>query len=149
MVPTRWVKIVIALFLLPVCAILSQTFFTVFTHATVTQRFWAAEEFWFFSLGAVLWLIAFFGLPKPLLMYVFGHELTHAIWVWLMGGRVSDFSRPARRRSYRDDEEQFLDRARALFFPALQHPRHRGLRRAQSRHGYDSRSGVCFTRSSA
>jgi hypothetical protein len=90
-IPTRWVKFVIAIFLLPLCAILTQTFFTVFTRATVTQRLWAAEEFWFLSLGAVLWLIAFFGLPRPMLVYVFGHELTHALWVLLMGGRVSRF----------------------------------------------------------
>src|SRR5437870_804239 len=91
MVPTRWVKFIIALFLLPICAILSQTFFTAFARATATQRLWAGEEFWFFSLGAVLWLIAFSGLPRPLVIYVFGHELTHALWVWLMGGRVSRF----------------------------------------------------------
>ena len=84
-------KFICAIFLLPICAIFSQTFFTVFARATVTQRLWAGEEFWFFSLGAVLWLIAFFGLPRPLLIYVFGHELTHALWVWLMGGRVSRF----------------------------------------------------------
>jgi hypothetical protein len=90
-IPTRWVKFVVAIFLLPLCEILTQTFFTVFTRATVTQRLWAAEEFWFFSLGAVLWLIAFFGLPRPMLVYVFGHELTHALWVLLMGGRVSRF----------------------------------------------------------
>jgi hypothetical protein len=71
--------------------VLSQTFFTVFARATVMQRLWAGEEFWFFSLGAVLWLIAFFGLPRPMLVYVFGHELTHAVWVLLMGGRVSRF----------------------------------------------------------
>jgi hypothetical protein len=87
----RWVKFVVAIFLLPLCAILSQTFFTAFARAAVTQRFWAAEAFWFFSLGAVLWLIAFFGLPRPILIYVFGHELTHALWVWLMGGRVRRF----------------------------------------------------------
>ena len=90
-VPTRWVKFVFAIFLLPICAILTQTFFTAFTRATVAQRLWAGEEFWFFSLGAILWLIAFFGLPRPILIYVFGHELTHALWVWLMGGRVSRF----------------------------------------------------------
>ena len=90
-VPTRWVKSVFAIFLLPVCAILSQTFFTVFARATVTQQLWAGEEFWFFSLGAVLWLIAFFGLPRPIVIYVFGHELTHALWVLLMGGRISRF----------------------------------------------------------
>jgi len=91
MIPTRWVKFVVALFLLPLCAILTQTFFTVFARATVAHRLWAAEEFWFFSLGAILWLIAFFGLPRPMVVYVFGHELTHALWVLLMGGRVSRF----------------------------------------------------------
>lgn len=91
LVPTRWLKFVIALFLLPLCAILTQTFFTVFARATVNQRLWAGEEFWFFSLGAILWLIAFFGLPRPMLVYVFGHELTHALWVVLMGGRVTRF----------------------------------------------------------
>jgi hypothetical protein len=90
-VPTKWVKFIFAIFLLPICGVLTQTFFTVFARATVTQRLWAGEEFWFFSLGAVLWLIAFFGLPRPILIYVFGHELTHALWVWLMGGRVSQF----------------------------------------------------------
>jgi len=91
LVPTRWVKFVFAIFLLPICVVLSQTFFTAFARAAVTQRLWAGEEFWFFSLGGLLWLIAFFGLPRPILIYVFGHELTHALWVWLMGGRVSRF----------------------------------------------------------
>ena len=91
MIPTRWVKFVVAIFLLPVAAILTQTFFTVFARATVAHRLWAGEEFWFFSLGAILWLIAFFGLPRPMVVYVFGHELTHALWVLLMGGRVSRF----------------------------------------------------------
>jgi hypothetical protein len=91
MVPTRWVKFVFGVFLLPVCGVVTQTFFTAFARATVTQRLWTGEEFWFFSLGAVLWLIAFFGLPRPILIYVFGHEATHALWVWLMGGRVSRF----------------------------------------------------------
>jgi hypothetical protein len=85
------VKLVVALFLLPVCAALTQTFFTAFTRATFAQRLWAGEEFWFFSLGALLWVIAFFGLPRPVILYVFGHELTHALWVWIMGGRVSRF----------------------------------------------------------
>ena len=91
LVPTRWVKFVFGIFLLPLCAILTQTFFTAFARAAVTQHLWTAAPFWFFSLGAVLWLIAFAGLPRPILLYVFGHELTHAVWVWLMGGRVSRF----------------------------------------------------------
>src|SRR5262245_26869017 len=70
------------------CGVLTQTFFTAFARAAVTQRLWAGEEFWFFSLGAVLWLIVFFGLPRPILIYVFGHELTHPLCVWLLGRRL-------------------------------------------------------------
>jgi hypothetical protein len=116
-IPTRWLKFVIAIFLLPLCAILTQTFFTVFARATVTQRLWAGEEFWFFSLGAVLWLIAFFGLPRPMLVYVFGHELTHAFWVLLMGGRVSRF-RVAREGGHIvTDRNNFWIALAPYFFP--------------------------------
>lgn len=90
-VPTRWVKSVVGVFLLPLAWVLTQTFFSVFTHVTVHAEFWATAEFWFFSLGVLIWLVPFFMLPRPVTCYVFGHELTHAIWVWLMGGRVSEF----------------------------------------------------------
>lgn len=90
-VPTRWVKSVIAFFLLPLAWVLTQTFFGAFTKANLDGQFWATMEFWFFSLGVVIWLVPFFMLPRPVTCYVFGHELTHAIWVWMMGGRVSEF----------------------------------------------------------
>ncbi len=90
-IPAWWVNTAIGIFLLPLAGIWTQTFFTCFSRATLHHGFWASEEFWFFALGALLWTIAFFGLPRPLLLYVFGHELTHALWVWAMGGRVSQF----------------------------------------------------------
>ncbi len=117
MVPTRWVKFVAALFLLPVCAILSQTFFTAFARAAVAERLWAGEAFWFFSLGAILWLIAFFGLPRPVLIYVFGHELTHALWVWMMGGRVSRFRVGRDGGHILTDKNNFLIALAPYFFP--------------------------------
>lgn len=117
MVPTKWVKFIVALFLLPVCALLSQTFFTSFARATVAERLWAGEEFWFFSLGAVLWLIAFFGLPRPIVLYVFGHELTHALWVWLMGGRVSRFQVGREGGHILTDKNNFLIALAPYFFP--------------------------------
>jgi len=88
-VPKRWVKLVVGIFLLPVAWILTQAFFTTFARATIHGEFWLTEEFWFFALGVVLWMVAFVGLPRPLWLYVFGHEITHAIMVWMMGGRVS------------------------------------------------------------
>lgn len=117
MVPTRWVKFVAAFFLLPICAILTQTFFTAFARATVTQRLWAAEEFYFFSLGVVLWVIFFFGLSRPIVLYVFGHELTHAIWVWLMGGRVSRFKVTRDGGHIVTNRSNFLIALAPYFFP--------------------------------
>ena len=117
MIPTRWVKFVVALFLLPLCAVISETFFTVFARATITHRLWAGEEFWFFSLGALLWLIAFFGLPRPMLLYVFGHELTHALWVWLMGGRVTRFRVGREGGHIVTDRNNFWIALAPYFFP--------------------------------
>jgi len=90
-VPKRWVKFVVGMFMLPLAWVLTQTFFTAFARTTLRDAFWSSGEFWFFSLGVILWLVAFFGLPRPLWLYVFGHELTHAIWVLLMGGKVHHF----------------------------------------------------------
>lgn len=95
-VPVRWVKFVVGLFLLPLCYVLTAAFFSALVDALTSQaagrpHFWAAPEFWFFSLGLVCWLIVYFGLPHPLIVYVFGHELTHALAVRIMGGRISDF----------------------------------------------------------
>ncbi|MGH8047287.1 MAG: hypothetical protein ACREKL_08570 [Chthoniobacterales bacterium] len=90
-VPKRWVKFIVGLFLVPPAWLLTQTFFTAFTRAAFHEAFWATQEFWFFSLGLIIWLVAFLGLPRPLWIYVFGHELTHALWVMLQGGKVSEF----------------------------------------------------------
>jgi len=96
-IPRRWLNTVFGIFLLPIAGLLTTTFFGAFSRATVEHQVWATDEFWFFGLGCALWVLWFFGSiwsmgqPRPLRAYVFGHELTHAIWVWLFGGRVSAF----------------------------------------------------------
>ena len=39
-----------------------------------------------FAAWCVVWLV----LPRPVLVYVLGHELTHALWARAMGAEVSD-----------------------------------------------------------
>lgn len=96
-VPVLWLKNLAGVFLLPVAWIWTLSFFGLLAKETVHNRFWITEEFWFFGLGTVLWLIWFAGSlyfsgePRPIRVYVFGHELTHAIWAWLCGGFVADF----------------------------------------------------------
>jgi hypothetical protein len=96
-IPRRWLNTVFGIFLLPLAFLVTQTFFSAFSRATLEHAGWATDEFWFFGLGAALWTLWFFGSiwsmgePRPLRAYVFGHELTHAIWVWMWGGKVSRF----------------------------------------------------------
>lgn len=116
-IPSRYLKFVVAIFLLPLAWMLTEAFFSCFTRAAIGHRFWASEEFWFFSLGIVLWIIAFFGLPKPLLLYVFGHELTHAVWVWLMGGKVSEFEAGPDGGHIVTDKTNFFIALAPYFFP--------------------------------
>ena len=117
MVPTRWVKWFAALLLLPVCWVASKTFFEEFSRVGLRHHFWTTDEFYFFGLGALVWLIAFFGLPRPLVIYVFGHELTHALWVYLQGGWVSDFKVGRHGGYIIADRRDFLVSLAPYFFP--------------------------------
>lgn len=116
-IPTRWVKFVAAVLLLPWVLVYAQAFFNAFTESALRHSFWLTEEFWFFSLGCILWLITFFGLPRPVVFYVFGHELTHALWVWLMGGRVSKFKVGRDGGQIETDTSNFLIALAPYFFP--------------------------------
>ncbi|MEI6351467.1 MAG: hypothetical protein WCP06_10215 [Verrucomicrobiota bacterium] len=116
-VPTRWVKWIVGVFLLPLAVIWTQAFFTIFSHETIHNGFWASEEFYHFCLGAILWLIFFFGLPRPVTLYVFGHELTHAIWVWLMGGHISEFKAGSEGGYIVTDKHNFWIALAPYFYP--------------------------------
>lgn len=49
----------------------------------------AAVDFWLTLLGGgACWLVVFLLLPKPMWLYVVGHEMTHALTAWLCGGKV-------------------------------------------------------------
>ncbi|HTX20460.1 MAG TPA: hypothetical protein VMD27_01165 [Candidatus Aquilonibacter sp.] len=79
----KWAKFIIAVLLLPVCAGAGMALWKV-VHASGS-----ADTTWIPFLGGVAcWCVIFFLLPKPMWIYVFGHELTHALWAWLFGGRV-------------------------------------------------------------
>lgn len=122
-IPTRWLNTGIGVFLLPVAWIFSQTFFYAFSRATLEHGLWASEEFWFFALGATLWVLWFFGSiwalgePRPLRAYVFGHELTHAVWVWLMGGRVTAFKVEREGGYILTDKHNFFIALAPYFYP--------------------------------
>ncbi len=84
----------LALLLLPLCWVTTWTFLSRFSQATVDQNFWSTAEFWYFATGALVMVGWFWsGLLKStfLYLYVLGHELTHAVFVVLFRGKVTEF----------------------------------------------------------
>jgi hypothetical protein len=79
----KWIKFFIAVLLLPVCAGMAMAL------GAILRACGGADTTWIpFLAGVACWCVIFYLLPKPMWIYVFGHELTHALWVWLFGGRV-------------------------------------------------------------
>jgi len=59
----------------------------------------------------------YFLLPKPMWLYVLGHELTHALWTWLFGGRVKKFKASATGGHVVVDKSNFAIALAPYFFP--------------------------------
>jgi hypothetical protein len=82
----RALKVLIGLLLLPPCIGAVAALARVLAVSGRATHFWVAA-----AGGAACWLSVYVLLPRPTWMYVFGHELTHALWTWLFGGRVKRF----------------------------------------------------------
>jgi len=82
----KWAKVILAILLLPVCIGAGQTLWKV-------MRVCGGADITLVPIlaGAACWVAIYLLLPKPMWIYVFGHELTHALWTWLFGGRVKKF----------------------------------------------------------
>ena len=79
----KWVKMIIAIALLPICAGAAQALWMVIQHSGTADTTWVP-----LLAGAGCWIVVYLLLPKPMWIYVLGHELTHAVWAWLFGAQV-------------------------------------------------------------
>ena len=82
----KWIKTIIAILLLPVCIGAAMALWKVLTACGSADTTWVP-----LLAGAACWVVIYYMLPKPMWIYVFGHELTHALWVWVCGGNVKQF----------------------------------------------------------
>src|SRR5215510_12873903 len=108
----KWLKTVIAILLLPLCAGAALALVRVLRVSGGADTFWVA-----FLGGAGCWLAIFLLLPRPMWVYVFGHELTHALWAWLFGGRVKKFKATAQGGHVVITRNNFLISLAPYFFP--------------------------------
>jgi len=84
-------KFVLGFLLLPGAFILTGGFLRTFKQA-IHDGLLAQRSFGCLAAGMLLFAILFALVPRRIFMlsYVFGHEVTHAIWVKLFGGKVAN-----------------------------------------------------------
>jgi hypothetical protein len=108
----KWCKTIIAILLLPVCVGAGWTLWLVVRESGNADTVWVAA-----ASGAACWLIIYLLLPKPMSAYVFGHEFTHALWTWLLGGRVKKFKASANGGHVIVTKNNFVIALAPYFFP--------------------------------
>lgn len=105
-------KFVFGLFLLPLCAGFSWQL----ASTIVSARFKPFFPYYFLA-GVLTYLAAHLLFRKPILTYVFGHELTHAFFAMLFGGRVKSFHASDRGGRVTITKSNFLITLAPYFFP--------------------------------
>jgi hypothetical protein len=108
----KWGKLIIGLLLLPVCVAGGRALWQVLVQAGDADTFWAAA-----LGGAACWWVIYLLLPKPMWVYVAGHEFTHVLWIWLFGGRVKKFKVSSRGGEVVTTRNNFLIALAPYFFP--------------------------------
>jgi len=108
----KWCKAIIAVLLLPLCIGAVKALWLVLRQSGDATTIWVAV-----LSGAACWVVIYSLLPKPMWVYVFGHELTHALWTWLFGGKVKKFKASAKGGHVIVTKNNFLISLAPYFFP--------------------------------
>lgn len=108
----KWIKFIIAVMLLPVCVGAGMTLWRVMQACGSSDLTLVPVVG-----GALCWLAVYQLLPNPMWIYVFGHELTHVIWVWLFGGSVKQFKASSEGGHVIVNKTNFLIALSPYFFP--------------------------------
>ena len=108
----KWCKTIIGLLLLPFCV------GAAWAIELIVRESGSADMTWVPLLaGVACWVVVYLLLPKPMWIYVFGHELTHAIWTWACGGRVKKIKASANGGHVIVTKTNFLIALAPYFFP--------------------------------
>ncbi|MSR65706.1 MAG: hypothetical protein EXS18_08005 [Verrucomicrobiae bacterium] len=113
----KLIKLLTGILLLPCCVAITISFLhqlDIMGHGGGLLHDWRLP---FFAMGFAMWLVAFYYIPKPTRVYVFGHELTHALWAKMMGAKVGSLRVGKNGGSVAVSKTNFLITLSPYFFP--------------------------------
>ncbi len=108
----KWAKTIVAVLLAPFCVGAVAAVIRLLGATGRAETIWVA-----IAGGAACWLAIYLLLPKPMRVYVFGHELTHVLWTWVFGGRVKKFKVSAEGGHVIITKSNFVIVLAPYFFP--------------------------------
>ena len=110
----KWCKTIIAILLLPVCVGAGSALWMVLRATGDADTTWVP-----LLAGAACWVTIYLMLPKPMWVYILGHEFTHALWTWLFGGKVKKFRASANGGHVVVNRSNFAIALAPYFFPLM------------------------------
>lgn len=106
------VKLLIGILLLPLCVGAAAAVWRVLRASGNADSVWVP-----LMGGGLCWAVIYLLLPRPMWLYVAGHELTHAVWAWVFGGRVRKIKVTSKGGHVEVSKTNFLIALAPYFFP--------------------------------
>jgi hypothetical protein len=110
-------RFVIGVLLIPVSIAATRTVLLLVRAIQPHSASAVPPEAWGLIGGFVIWLILFFTVPRPVRTYVLAHELTHALWGFLMGAEVSGLKVSKEKGSVNVSKNNVVITLAPYFFP--------------------------------
>lgn len=112
----KFLLFLLGLILLPLCVAMTWTVMDVLRNADSQGSMFSLES-GCLALGYFVWILCWLFLPQPVRVYILGHELTHALWAILFGGRAKDLSIKASGGSVKVTKSNVWITLAPYFFP--------------------------------
>lgn len=109
-------RLLLGLLFLPACWGLLRAFVDAIVEAAESTGGMSVESLALLG-GIAAFALSWLALPRPMRTYVFGHELTHALWGLLFGARPSDVRVSASGGSVKLSKTNLLITLAPYFFP--------------------------------
>lgn len=117
----RWLRRgLAALVFLPLGMVFLLSLLVILARAGSTPHLWLSVPVWYTLMGALIWGILCWGRTCRttfLFLYVYGHELTHWLFIYLSGGQVSDFKVSLEGGHVMTNKNNLLIALSPYFFP--------------------------------
>jgi hypothetical protein len=110
-------KLFFGVLLLPFCVAITKTLVALLQSIQPLSYCSLPLSAWGLFTGFILWVFLFFSLPRPTRSYILAHELTHALWGWVMGANIKRLRVSKNGGSVTLTQSNFLVALAPYFFP--------------------------------